>query len=134
MINYFRFVCDGDMYESALQDSVFYAMYEKYPDMREIYLSYLYDGITDVSTKPYNRNYLLWLLSEVTFEDFKNMPDRVEYGKWGPYEYDAVANVEEWLKKRNRERLAEVQASIRRKFSYAGPDENNENNCNGDVE
>lgn len=132
-IDYYRYLHERWEYTSTSEEDVFYAMYSKYPDMREIYISYLYDGITDVTTEPFKRNKLLWLLSEVSFEDFKDMPDSVPYANIGPYEYAAVANVEKWLKKRNRERLAEVQASIKREFSYAGPEESLEKECGGDV-
>jgi len=112
LIYYFReqrdtYYCTENGHEKAL-----YKLYERYPDMREEYLSAIVEGILDSDTKTFNRNLLIWNLKEVTGVDFKKMPERVRYVDMGPYILDGSRNVSDWWVRRTREKEAEAVAAM----------------------
>lgn len=95
--------------ELSAHHNTLYSLYNKYPNMKEQYLAALVNGILDISTKPYNRDQLVWHLSALTGVDFENIPDDVRSEIMGPYEYKDVSEVEKWWEEHNREKLLKVQ-------------------------
>lgn len=117
ILTYYRNVMAN---ETTAGEDVFYALHDKYPEMRDIYVAYLVDGTLDAYTNPSNRNQLIRVLSKVTDLEIKEMQKNHTYEDMGPYQYEAVAKITEWWEKRNVEKLAAAQTAMKKDPYYAG--------------
>lgn len=131
ILTYYRNVLAN---ETTAGEDVFYALHDKYPEMRDIYVAYLVDGTLDAYTNPSNRNQLIRVLSKVTDLEIKEMKKNHTYEDMGPYQYEAVAKVTEWWEKRNMEKLAAAQAAMLKDPYYAREKQSGEKECVGNAE
>ena len=116
------YYCEDSGHEEAL-------LIDRYPELREVYISAIVEGMLDSETKYFNRLQLISLLERIAGKSFMpEMPEETRYQNMRPYVENAMHNVAAWWSQRLEEKAETAVAAIRKDgpvpsaTGTAGPD------------